>query len=91
MAGHDEIDFDAPASLRKWPSLNSERLIDTHHPSPYLLVEGTLDACIKAFMAKPASQRHLYEIHTTPQQPLVSAVLTAEQIIELARFRDFLS
>jgi hypothetical protein len=91
MADHDEVDFDAPASLRKWPSLRSERLVDTPHPSAYLVVDGTLDLCIKEFMAKPASQRHLYVIHTTRQQPLVSAVLTAEQIVELARFRDFLS
>jgi hypothetical protein len=91
MADHNEIDFRAPASLRKWPSLGGQRLIDTDHPRPYLLIEGSLDACIKEFMAKPASQRHLYEIHTTPQQSLVTAVLTAEQIIELARFRDFLS
>ncbi len=91
MADRDEVDFDAPASLRKWPSLRSERLVDTQHPSAYLVAEGTLDECIKQFMAKPASQRHLYVIHTLPQQPVVSAVLTAEQIVELARFRDFLS
>jgi hypothetical protein len=42
-------------------------------------------------MSKPASQRHLYEIHTAPQQPLVSAVLSPEHIVELARLRDFLS
>jgi hypothetical protein len=30
------------------------------------------------------------EIHTTPQGELIAAVLSAEQIIELARLRDFL-
>jgi hypothetical protein len=59
----------------------------THHPGPYLLFDGTLDECIQQFTAKPASQRHLYEIHTAPQQPLVSAVLSAENIVELARLR----
>ncbi len=87
----DHIDFDAPASLRKWPSLGAERLAETKYPGAYLLVDGTLDECIKEFMAKPASQRHLYEIHTAPQQPLISGALSAEQIMELARFRDFLS
>jgi hypothetical protein len=41
-------------------------------------------------MAKPASQYHLYEIHTTQQGILVSAVLSAEQIVEIARLRNFL-
>jgi hypothetical protein len=41
-------------------------------------------------MSKPASQHHLYEIHTAPQQALVSAVLSAEHIVELARLREFL-
>ena len=89
MNGNDvQINFDAPASLRKWPSLNNERLTETLYPDPYLLFDGTLDECMQQFMAKPASQRHLYEIQTAPQQPLVSAVLSAEHIVELARLRN---
>ena len=83
------VDFDAPAVLRKWPSLRNERR-STKDTGPYLLVDGTLDECIREFMAKPRTAHHLYEIHTAPQPPLVSAVLPAEQIIELARLRDFL-
>jgi hypothetical protein len=82
------IDFDAPAVLRKWPSLNNQRL--TESSGPYLLVDGTLDECIREFMAKPASTRHLYEIHTSPQPPLVSPILSEEIVAELARLRDFL-
>jgi hypothetical protein len=41
-------------------------------------------------MFKPTSQHHLYEIHTAPQAELITAVLSAEHIIELARLRDFL-
>jgi hypothetical protein len=82
------LNFDAPAVLRKWPSLRSERR--TEGTGPYLLVDGTLDECIREFMAKPTTARHLYEIHTAPQPPLVSAVLSGEPIIELARLRDFL-
>jgi hypothetical protein len=41
-------------------------------------------------MAKPVTARHLCEIHTTPQEPLVRAVLSGEHIVELAQFRDFL-
>ena len=57
---------------------------------PYLLLESTLDACLQEFMAKPAPIRHLYEVHTSPQPPLVSAVLSEEIVAELARLRDFL-
>ena len=82
------INFEAPAVLRKWPSLRGERR--TEGTGPYLLLDGTLDECIRELMAKPAFMRHLYEIHTSPQPPLVSAVLSGEDVIELARLRDFL-
>jgi hypothetical protein len=84
------IDFDAPAILRKWPSLNNERVSASLGARPYLVVEGSLDECIRQFLAKPASQRQLYEIHTAPQTDLVSAVMSAEHIAEIARLRDFL-
>ena len=82
------VNFDAPAVLRKWPSLHNARR--TEGTGPYMLVDGTLDECIRQFIAKPVSARHLYEIHTSPQPPLVSSVLSGEHIIELARLRDFL-
>ncbi|HEV7408592.1 MAG TPA: hypothetical protein VGO01_08910 [Bradyrhizobium sp.] len=84
------IDFNAPAILRKWPSLNNERISAALGARPYLVVEGSLDECIRQFLAKPASQRRLYEIHTAPQTDLVSTVLSAEHIVEIARLRDFL-
>ena len=59
-------------------------------PGPYLISEHALDECMRQFMAKPASARHLYEIYTTPQPPLVGAVLSQEIVAELARLRDFL-
>lgn len=84
----NHVDFTVPAVLRKWPSINSERAKSS--PNPYLVFDGTLDECIRAFLAKPASQRHLYEIHTAPQAQLITAVLSPEHIIEIARLRDFL-
>ncbi|MFB9263115.1 hypothetical protein ACFFWD_08030 [Bradyrhizobium erythrophlei] len=83
-----QIDFHARAVLRKWPSLNNERR--RTGSTPYLVVDGTLDDCIREFMAKPAPARHLYEIHSTPQPPLVTGVLSSEHITELARLREFL-
>jgi hypothetical protein len=88
LTGTDtHVRFDATATLHKWPSIGNQRRNDT---GPYLLVQGTLDECIGAFMAKPVSTRHLYEIHTAPQPPLVMEILSAEHVIELARLRDFL-
>ncbi|MCP1744371.1 hypothetical protein BjapCC829_35125 [Bradyrhizobium barranii] len=52
--------------------------------------EGTLDQCISAFMEKPATTRHLYEIHTIAQPPLVTDILSPEHVIELSRLREFL-
>ncbi|MDB5566984.1 MAG: hypothetical protein JWP84_3550 [Tardiphaga sp.] len=86
----EQIHFDAPAVLRKWPSLNGERISKSLGAQPYLVVDGTLDDCIRQFMAKPESARPLYEIHTTPQSTLVSATMSPEQILEIARLRDFL-
>ena len=86
MGGREaHVNFDAPAVLRKWPSLRNERR--TEGTGPYLLVNGTLDECLRELMAKPASMRHLYEIHTSPQPPLVSSVLSGEHVVELARLR----
>jgi hypothetical protein len=85
-----QIKFDVPAVLRKWPSVKNERVSPALGARPYMVVEGTLNACIREFMSKPASQHHLHEIHTAPQPPLVTAVLSAEHIVELARLRDFL-
>jgi hypothetical protein len=84
----NHIDFNAPAVLRKWPSLNNERR--TEGQGAYLVVDGTLNECIRSFMAKPVSIQHLYEVHTLPQAPLVGPVLSGEILAELARLRDFL-
>jgi hypothetical protein len=87
---HEQVSvkFDRPAILRKWPSLGNQRQANVS--GPYSLAEGTLDECIRELMAKPAPSRHLYEIHTSPQPPLVTDVLSGEIVAELARLRDFL-
>jgi hypothetical protein len=89
MPDNAEINFDAPATLRKWPSVNNERVSASLGARP-LIIESTLDECVRKFMAIPARQHHLYEIHTAAQSDLVSAVLSAAHIAELARLRDFL-
>jgi hypothetical protein len=84
------IDFSAPATLRKWPSINKERVSASLGARPYMISEGTLDECIQQFMKLREAQRHLYEIHTEPQSDLVGAILSTEHVVELARLRDFL-
>jgi hypothetical protein len=79
------IDFEAAAVLRKWPSLRGERR--TEGTLPYLLVDGTLDECVRVLIAKPAPTRLLYEIHTSPQPPLVSPVLSGDRVLELELLR----
>ena len=86
----DKINFHAPATLRKWPSVNSERISASLGARPYLIIDSTLDECIRKFMSQPNSQHHLYEIHTAPQADLVSAILSADHVVELVRLRDFL-
>lgn len=56
------VNFDAPASLHKWPSFKNERRTDG--TGPYLIVAAPLGECIWEFMAMPAATRHLYEIQT---------------------------
>jgi hypothetical protein len=85
-----KIDFLAPAILKKWQSVNKERVSTALGARPYMIIEGSLDDCIRKVMLQPKSQHHLYEIHTAPQSDLVSATLSAEHVIELARLRDYL-
>lgn len=81
------VDFGALAALHKWPSLANQRQPDR---DAYQISQGTLDECISAFMEKPATTRHLYEIRTIAQPPLVTDILSPEHVIELARLREFL-
>lgn len=87
VVGDSKVDFGALAVLHKWPSLANQRQPDRE---PYQVIEGTLDQCISAFMQKPATTRHLYEIHTTAQPPLVTDILSPEHVMELSRLREFL-
>ena len=81
------VNFQAPATLLKWPSLNNRRRDDRE---PYRVAEGMLEFCIREFMSKPAVTRELYDIRTAPQPPLVPPIMDVQHIAELVRFRDFL-
>ena len=83
----DHVNFSAPASLRKWPSLGNQRRGEA--ANPYLVLDGTLGECLRKLTAYTASTRHLYEIHTAPQPPLVAEVMAGETVTELARLLIF--
>jgi hypothetical protein len=86
-AAGKQIRFDAPAIVRKWPSLGNDRRNDRE---PYLVAELTLEESLRFVMAKPEATRHLYDIQTAPQPPLVIDVLSGDHLVELARLREFL-
>ena len=80
------IAYDAPADLKKWPSLNNQRLRDK---PPYLVYNGTLADCIRQLMAKPVSQISLYDIVTGPQPVFDTPVLSPADAAEIALRGDF--
>jgi hypothetical protein len=84
-----KINFNAPASLRKWASIRNERNADT--TGPYLLHDGTLVECLEELLSKPVSQHHLYEIHTDAQEPWIKAVISVQHVYELVRLRKLLT
>jgi hypothetical protein len=90
METTEHLNFDAPAELRKWPSLKGERIPLEPGAKSYLVFEGTLDQCIRQLSKKPASHRRLYEIETEPQGLILAAVLSADDVQELVRLREFL-
>jgi hypothetical protein len=46
-----EINFDAPAVLRKRLSVNNERVSASLGARPYLVLDGSLDECVQKFMS----------------------------------------
>lgn len=83
---HLSIVYDAPADLKKWPSLNNQRVISK---APYLVHTGTLADCIRELLAKPIRQISLYDIVTGPQPAFESGVLSPGDAAEIAMRRDF--
>jgi hypothetical protein len=83
---HLPIAYDAPADLKKWPSLNNQRVTTK---VPYLVHTGTLDDCIRQLLAKPLKQISLYDIVTSPQEAFDSGVISPGDAAEIAMRKDF--
>jgi hypothetical protein len=80
------IVYDAPADLKKWPSLRNERMTGK---TPYLVYNGTLADCIRLLMAKPVKQISLYDIVTERQAAFDSTILSPGDAAEIAMRKDF--
>jgi hypothetical protein len=83
------IQYDMPATLYKWPSLEQRRIATGEIIGAHRIFEGTLAGCIREFLAKPISQRPLYEIFTERQPGLRDTILGANYILEVAAREDF--
>jgi hypothetical protein len=81
------IVYDAAAELKKWPSLNSQRL--NGKSRPYLVFNGTLADCIRQLLARPVKQISLYDIFTELQPPFDRNVLSPGDAAEIAMRKDF--
>lgn len=81
------IAYDAPAELKKWPSLKGERLKDKG--PPYLVYNGTLAECVRELLAKPIKGISLYDIMTEPQPAFDQTVLSPGDAAEIAMREDF--
>ena len=81
------IVYNAPAELKKWPSLKGQRL--KNKGSPYLVFNGTLAECVRELLAKPIKGISLYDIVTAPQPPFDHGVLSPGDAAEIAMRKDF--
>jgi len=79
------IDFQVRATLKKWPTLNGQKVSSRDGAKPYTILDSTLYDCVLRLVAMPAGQQPLYEIHTSAQADVVPSVLTAEGAVELSK------
>jgi hypothetical protein len=81
------IVYGAPADLKKWPSLNGQRL--NGKSQPYLVFNGTLAQCVQELLNKPLKSISLYDIVTAPQPSFNQTVLSPGDAAEIAMRKDF--
>jgi hypothetical protein len=81
------IAYEAPAELKKWPSLRGQRL--TGKSQPYMVFNGTLAECVRKLMNKPIRGISLYDIVTQPQPAFDQTTLSPGDAAEIAMRRDF--
>jgi hypothetical protein len=76
------IDFSAPATLRKWPSLNKQRVSASLGARPYMISEGTLDECIQQFSSYAKCNAICTKF--TPRRSLISSERSCRRTTSLS-------
>jgi hypothetical protein len=85
------INYDAPASLHKWETLEKKRAGDAQMLGAHQIWDGTLRGCIKQFLDKPESQRPLYDIMIGEEAGIGKTILEPSDIMAIASREDFLA
>jgi hypothetical protein len=83
----EPIIYDLPATLHKWESL--EMKLSGQGIGSRQIYDGTLAGCVREFMAKPDTQKLLYDIFADTQPGLTKTILNPHDILELAARDDF--
>jgi hypothetical protein len=88
MTSEAQVDFNAPAVLRKWPSFNNERRTDSTAPIQSSRLRSA--SASGGFMARPAATRHLYDTETRGTASADQRRLVRRDCRGTARLREFL-
>jgi hypothetical protein len=83
------INYDAPATLHKWQSLERKRASDPPTFGSFQVWNGTLAGCVKQYLAKPDSQKPLYDIMVGEDAGVGESILGSPVIDKIAQREDF--
>ena len=85
------INYDARATLHKWQSLERKRAGDPPTFGSFQEWSGTLAGCVKQYLAKPDSQKPLYDIIMVGEDDagVGETILGSPVIDEIAQREDF--
>jgi hypothetical protein len=83
------INYDAPASLHRWNSLEKKRARDAQMYGTRQIWDGTLAGCVKQFIAKPSARKPLYDIMVGEEAGVGKTILEPRDIVEIANRSDF--
>ena len=83
------INYDAPATLHKWQSLERKRASDPPTFGSFQEWSGTLAGCVKQYLAKPDSEKSLYDIMVGEDAGVGETILGSPVINEIAEREDF--
>ena len=83
------INYDARATLHKWQSLETKRASDPPTFGSFQEWSGTLAGCVKQYLAKPDSEKQLYDIMVGEEAGVGETILGAPVIDEIVQREDF--